>query len=181
MEQKQCRSYALRVRDAGLVVLEGSKVKDFVMTRVDSIGIGMLQLSNIAYFVYSLKKKRELLPIAEHHKRCFGVAVDWPKERLDLCGAINGPGGALYDAGVSFGYIHPGTATDSSPDGGLTFWIRGILGDRRRLCVMGPQSVQLSDPKLLPYAIQRCNAACNALKKLMKANANVRCSASFHS
>ena len=107
-------------------------------------------------------KHKDVAKVAEHYKKCFGLTESSTAKELDRCGEVVGPGGAWYDAGVVLGFIHPNTG-EIKTTGSLNFQIKA------QTClysVMGPQSVDLNDPKLLAYAMDRCKNATRVLHKL---------------
>lgn len=166
-----------KIREAGLVVVDGRKLQKYFEETLPKIGMAFVKLSSHGvYFVFLAtgKSSTRIREIAEHHKRCFGATDEWSLDRQEKCGKLSGPGGAWYDAGVVFGYLHPNTG-EIKTNGGLRFvvWINDTS-----IQVMGPQSVDLKDPILFQYAMDRCEKVKRVLKKLF-AKDHVDCVAEF--
>ena len=107
---------------------------------------------------------KALRRVALDHKACF------PKEGVSTaeCDKVFDDGRNFQEqTGKALGYVFPGS--DFPITGGLSFVVRGLgcLKKRSGINIMGPQSVDLSDPALMTYAIDVCKRARAALIRIL--------------
>ena len=175
---------AMGVRRAGIVVFHKSSS---LMAMIDSsdetlasVGVGFVRLTDdgefingsaVPCYVFTEAKTRSknqpsLRQLALDHKACLGATADWSAAQRLPCDRATKERGHPWDtAGIAFGYIHP--SPHAGLDGGLDFVVDGCLHNQKITEIMGPQSVALSDPALLPFAVKRCASANKALRRLI--------------
>ena len=174
---------AMGVRSAGIVVIHKSSSMTAMIDSSDEtlakIGVGFVHLTDdgdsssaVPCYVFTEAKKRSksqpsLRQLALDHKACFGETDDWSAAQMLPCDKATKERGHPWEtAGIAFGYIHP--APRAGLNGGLDFVVEGCLQHNKQITeIMGPQSVALSDPALLPFAVKRCASANKAMRKLI--------------
>ena len=158
-----CALISLRVRDGGLFFLRKNDEQMMERFRTE-IGVDHVRLADFqggaTFFVFR-KGDSRIRRLALDHKECFGEKND------AKCNEVTLARGHPWDtAGIAFGYKHPGSVGEyGEKNGGLSFRVSGFFPDRS-IDVMGPQSVNLSDPQLFEYAIERCRLAQAALGEI---------------
>lgn len=160
---------SMGIRDAGIVVVYKQYVDQVLDPKtLHVLGIECIKLSNnIAYMVFRANRP-DLRIVAAAQAAAFGATTD-TVQGIDV-------GKAWKDAGSAFGYIHP--SSDGSTTGGLSFKVEGRIW-RQPITIMGPQSVILEDPKLLPWAMARCKQTNKLLRVLFGKSHFAVCLASF--
>ena len=169
---------SLGVRNAAIVSFH----KEYLLYLLDekdrtleAMGIGCVQLVEkgeyingaVPCFVFrsSMAKLRQ---VGIDYKACFGVESDLSEWKILPCKlAVESRGHPWDTAGEAFGYFN---VSPKEPTGGINFSLYGskFMSNKRPVgSIMGPQSISLSDPGVVKYAMDKSKRVTSALKKLI--------------